>query len=275
MFSYTFMQNAFLIALCISILCPCIGIFLVLRRYSMIGDTLAHASLAGIAISLLLNRNPVLGAFIFTALCGAATEFLRTYFQKYADLILTIILSLSVGTAITIISSGRLHANIDSYLFGSILTVTRTDMITVSALTVFSAAALIFFYHQLLYITYDEEAARIAHVPVKWINYIFAVLVAAAISVSIRIVGVLVLSSMIALPVAAALQLQKGFRQTLFYSVIFSIFDMMTGLFASYYAGVAPGGLTALIAVFVLTLVMMMRKVQQKTALHKKTTFNK
>lgn len=263
MFNYAFMQNAFLIALCISILCPCIGIFLVLRRYSMIGDTLAHASLAGIAISLLLNRNPVLGAFIFTALCGAATEFLRNYFQKYADLILTIILSLSVGTAITIISSGHLHANIDSYLFGSILTVTRTDMITVAALTVLSVAALILFYHQLLYITYDEETAQIAHVHVKWINYIFAVLVAAAISVSIRIVGVLVLSSMIALPVATALQLQRGFRQTLLYSGVFSIFDMMSGLFASYYAGVAPGGLTALIAVFVLALVMLMKKTRQ------------
>ncbi len=131
LFQYSFMQNAIFVSIFISILCPCIGIFLVLRRYSMIGDTLSHASLAGITIGLMSNQSPVLGAFIFTSLCGALIEFLRSYFKKYTDLILTIVLSLSVGTAITIISSGKLHANADSFMFGSILTVTRFDMIMV------------------------------------------------------------------------------------------------------------------------------------------------
>lgn len=256
MFQYAFMQNAFFVSICISILCPCIGIFLVLRRYSMIGDTLSHASLAGITIGLLTNQSPILGAFLFTSICGALIEFLRSYFKKYTDLILTIVLALSVGTAITVISSGKLHANADSFLFGSILTVTEFDIVMVLILSVISVAALILLYHQMLYIAYDEEAAQVAGVRVRLINYVFAVLVASAISVSIRIVGVLVLSSMIALPVATALQLGKGFKLTLIFSIVFSVIDIMAGLFLSYYLNVAPGGFTALVSVGVLVLVM-------------------
>lgn len=227
----------------------------------MIGDTLSHASLAGITIGLMAKQNPILGAFIFTSVCGALIEFLRNYFKKYTDLILTIVLSLSVGTAITMISSGKLRANADSFMFGSILTVTEFDMIMVLVLSVVSVLTLIFLYHQMIYIAYDEEAAKIAGVKVKLINYVFSILVASAISVSIRIVGVLVLSSMIALPVATALQLGKGFKITLIFSIFFSVVDIMLGLFISYYLNVAPGGFTALISVAVLIVVLVAKKI--------------
>ena len=243
MLNYGFMQNAFLVSIFIAILCPSIGIFLVLRRYSMIGDTLSHASLAGITIGLLFNQNPVIGAFVFTSLAGALIEFLRGYFKKNTDLILSIVLALCVGTAITIISSGNLHTNADSFLFGSVLTVTGFDTVMVMILSVVSVLALLLLYHQLVYIAYDEEAAAIAGVRVRLLNYIFSILVASAISVTIRIVGVLVISSMIALPVAAALQLGKGFKVTLVFSVVFSIIDIMLGLILSYYLGVAPADL--------------------------------
>ncbi|WP_330386020.1 metal ABC transporter permease [[Clostridium] fimetarium] len=255
------MQNAIFVSIFISILCPCIGVFLVLRRYSMIGDTLSHSSLAGITIGLLYHQNPILGAFVFTSICGALIEFLRIYFKKYTDLILTIVLSLSVGTAITIISSGKLHANADSFMFGSILTVTKFDMIMVLILSIISVISLILLYHQMIYIVYDEEAAKIAGVKVRLINYVFSILVASAISISIRIVGVLVLSSMISLPVATALQLEKGFKITLIFSIVFSVIDIMLGLFASYYLNVAPGGFTALLSVAVLILVLIGKKI--------------
>ena len=264
MLEYAFMQNALLVSVLISLMCPMIGMFLVLRRYSMIGDTLSHASLAGVTMGLLAGQNPILGAFVFTSICGALIEFLRNYFKKYTDLILTIVLSLSVGTAITIISSGKLKANADSFLFGSILTVTQFDMIMVLVLSIISVLTLILLYHQMLYIAYDEEAARVAGVRVKLINYVFSILVASAISVSIRIVGVLVLSSMIALPVATALQLGKGFRVTLIFSIVFSMVDIMTGLFVSYYLNVAPGGFTALVSVAVLIIVLVGKVAQAK-----------
>lgn len=256
MLEFAFMQNALVISFCIALICPCIGIFLVLRRYSMIGDTLSHASLAGITIGLLFNHNPLLGAFVFTSICGALIEFLRNYFKKYTDLILTIVLSFSVGIAITLISSGKLHANADAFLFGSILTVTQTDMITVIILGIIAILTVVLLYNQLLYISYDEDTAKVAGVHVKLINYVFSILVAAAIAVSIRIVGILVLSSMIALPVATALQLKKGFRLTLIFSIVFSIIDILLGLFLSYYINVAPGGFTALVSVLVLIVVL-------------------
>jgi zinc transport system permease protein len=256
MFNYAFMQNAVLASVFIAVLCPCIGIFLVLRRYSMIGDTLSHASLAGVALGLLSGQNPILGAFVFTAGCGALIELLRNFFKKHNDLILAIVLSLSVGTAITIISSGRLRVNADAFLFGSVLTVTRFDIIMALCLSAVSVAALIFLYHPLLYIAYDEEAAKIAGVKTRLINYVFSLLTASAIAVSIRIVGVLVLSSMIALPVATALRLGRGFKITLVFSIIFSVIDIMLGLFISYYLDVAPGGFTALVSVAVLAVIL-------------------
>lgn len=260
MLQYEFMQNALAVSVLISILCPCIGIFLVLRRYSMIGDTLSHASLAGIAIGLLGGANPILGAFVFTSLCGALIEALRRYFQKFTDLILTIVLSLSVGTAITIMSSGRLHVNINSFMFGSVLTVSRQDLYTVLALSLLSVLMVLLLYNQLVFIAFDEEAARIAGVKVQLINYVFSILVAAAIAVSVRIVGVLVLSSMLALPVATALQLGKGFRATLISSVAFSLVDIVSGLFLSYYLNCAPGGISALVSVFVLLAVIVVKR---------------
>ncbi len=259
MLQYSFMQNAIVVSFLIGILCPCIGMFIVVRRYSMMGDTLSHASLAGIAIALLWGQNPVAGAFIFTSICGAFIEFLRNYFKKHTDLILSVTLSLSIGIAITIISSGKLKTNAESYMFGSVLTVTRTDMLTILVLGIISVLVIMKLYHQLIYISYDEETAKVAKVKVRLINYIFSVLVASAVAASIRIVGVLVLSSMITLPVATAMQLEKGFKFTLVASVIFSIIDIMTGLFLSYYIDVAPGGFTAIVSVIMLLLVIAVR----------------
>jgi zinc transport system permease protein len=260
MLQYSFMQNAFMISILISILCPLIGIFLVLRRYSMIGDTLAHSSLAGVAIGLMLNANPIITAFLVTSVFGIAIEFLRSYYKKYAELILVIVLSFSVGIAITIISAGLAHADVESFLFGSVLTVTRADFYTVLALIIISLITIFIFYNQLIFITFDEEGAKIAGIKQKLISYIFAVLVAATISVCIRIVGVLVLSSMIALPVATALQLNKGFKFTLIFSMLFSFVDIMLGIIISYYINAAPGGVTALISVITLVFVIIFKK---------------
>lgn len=256
MFEYAFMQNAFFVAVLISLVCPLIGIFLVLRRYSMIGDSLSHASLAGVAVGLMLDVNPILSAFCLTSIFGILIEVLRQRFREYAELILVIILSLSVGIAITIISSGIVHTNVESFLFGSILTVTRNDVWSVLLLSIISIGTIIKLYPQLVMLAFDEDGARISGVKTRLINYIFAVLVAATISVSIRIVGILVISSLIALPVATALQLRKGFRRTMELSVLFSFLDIILGLCAAYWIDAAPGGVTAIISVVMLLVVI-------------------
>lgn len=257
MLQYAFIQNAIIVSFLISIICPCIGMFLVIRRYSMIGDTLSHSSLAGISIGLLCNVNPILGAFIFTSGCGILIEALRKHFKKYTDLILSIVLSFSVGIAISIMSSGKLRANAESFLFGSILTITKTDMKLVIILTVLAVLLTCFFYHQMIYLAFDEEIAKISGVKTKLINYLFSILVSACIAVSVQIVGVLVLSSMIALPVATALQFKKGFLHTLLIAVGISILDIMSGLIVSYYLDIAPGGCTAVISVIILVLIIL------------------
>lgn len=270
MLQYGFMQNAMMISLLISILCPCIGIFLVLKRHSMIGDTLAHSSLAGVSIGVLFGFNPLLTAFAFTSVCAVLIEVLKNYYKKYAEVILVIVLSLSVGIAITIMSSGKIKSNVNSYLFGSILTVSTQDLITVGILSLITILVLIFFFDKLLYTTFDEEGAQVAGIKVKFINFIFSLLVAATVSVSIRVVGVLVLTSMIALPVATALQFNQGFKKTLFLSVIISVVDILSGLIISYYANCAAGGVISLVSVGMLILVILFKiafsAVSHKTA---------
>lgn len=256
MFEYAFMQNAFIVSVLISLVCPMIGMFLVLRRYSMIGDTLAHASLAGVAVGLLAGVNPIVSAFGVTSLFGLLIEVLRQRFRRYAELILVIILSLSVGIAITIISSGLVHTNVEAFLFGSILTVTPDDVMAVAVLSVVALATIYFLYPQLVMLTFDEDGAQIAGVKTRLINYIFALLVAAMIAVSIRVVGILVISSLIALPVAAALQLGRGFRVTMLAAMLLSFIAITAGLTISYWLGAAPGGVTALVSVALLLLVI-------------------
>jgi zinc transport system permease protein len=259
-FQYGFMQNALMAAVFISILCPAVGVFLVLRRYSMMGDTLAHSSFAGVAIGLVTGFNPILSAFLFTSLCGVLIELLRHYFRKYAELILSIVLTLCVGIAITLISSGRVGADINSFLFGSILTVTQEDLLTMLGLSIISVFLLIFLFNKLLYITFDEEGAKIAGIKVKLINYIFAILVAATISVSIRIMGILVISSMIAIPVASALQLGKGFKTTLFLSIGIGFIDIISGLIFSVVIDCAPGGTISLMSIFILIAIILLKR---------------
>ncbi len=256
------MQNAFVASFFIAVLCPFIGMFLVLRRYSLIGDTLSHASFAGATLALLLGFNPVFGSFLFASLSGAFIEVLRHHLKEHTDLILSIVLSLSVGIVITLISSGYVRVNAESYLFGSILTVSREDVVVVGILSVCSILLLLLMYHKLIYIVLDDEMAQVMRIRVKLINYIFSVLVAAAVSVALKIVGMLVLTSMIALPVASALQFRQGFRKTVVIAIVISIIDIMAGLLFSYHLNVAPGGFTALLCVSTLLLVIVFNKVR-------------
>ncbi|WP_196592528.1 metal ABC transporter permease [Pectinatus sottacetonis] len=256
MLTYNFMQNAFLVSIFIAVLCPVIGMFLVLRRYSMMGDTLSHASLAGISVGMLFQQNPVLSAFVVVSIFSVIIEWLRKHFRTYAELILVVILSLSIGIAITLLSSGMVHANIDSLMFGSVLTVTKSDFYWVLFFSIISLFLVYRYYYELMFIVFDEEGATVAGVDVKVINYLFAILVAATISISIRIVGILVISSLIALPIASALQLEVSFKKTLLYGILFSYIDIFAGIIISYWINAAPGGIIALNSVLLLLIVL-------------------
>ncbi|GFP74917.1 metal ABC transporter permease [Clostridium fungisolvens] len=260
MFELEFMRNAFLAGFIISLLCPCIGLFLVLKRYSMIGDTLSHSSFAGVAIGLVFGFNPIITAFIFTSVCAIVIELLRDYFKKYAELVMSIILTLSLGIAIVLISSGKASAKVNSYLFGSILTVSKSDLYLISIIGLICFVTIALLYKKLIYTTFDEEGAKVSGINVKLVNYIFTLIVGATISVSIRVMGILVISSIIVVPVATAMQMKKGFSVTLILSMIFGVIDILVGLITSYYFNSAPGGTIALTSVALLIIVLILFK---------------
>ncbi len=264
MFQYEFMQNAMIAGLIVSILCPTIGLFIVLRRNSMLGDTLSHSSFAGVAIGLVLGVNPILSSFIFTTLCAIIIEFLRGYFKKYAELVMSIVLTLSLGIAIILISSGKTTAKVNSILFGSILTISSEDLIIISIAGVICLLILALIYNKLVYVIFDEEGAKTAGIKVNLINYLFSILVGATISLSIRVMGILVISSIIVVPVATAMQLKKSFSKTLFFSILFGFIDIILGLIASYYLNSASGGTIAVTSVIVLILTIIINNFKNK-----------
>ncbi len=260
MFEFDFMRNAFMAGVVVSVLCPIIGLFIVLRRNSMIGDTLSHSSFAGVAIGLVLGVNPIISAFLFTTICAIIIEFLRGYYKKYAELVMSIVLTLSLGIAIILISTGKANANVNSYLFGSILTVSKSDLLIIATAGIICLLILKVIYNKLIYITFDEEGAKTAGINVKFINYLFTILVGATISLSIRIMGILVISSIIVVPVATSMQLKKNFNKTLILSVLFGLIDILLGLVLSYYFNSAPGGTIALTSVIVLVITLLLKR---------------
>ncbi len=259
-FSFSFMRYAFFASICIGILCPTIGIFIVLRRFSLLGDTLAHASLAGAATGILCSGNPILYAIGYSVAAGAGIDLLQSRFPRRSDLTL----ALSAGIAVTLMSSGLLHANAESFLFGSILTVDRSDAIAILVLT--AAAVLLTFLlrYDMIYVAFDEVAAKFAGVRIRAVSFLFSVIAAASVAASIKILGALVISSMVAIPVASALQFRKGIRATAVISIAVSVVSAIGGLFASYALNVAPGGATALISVFILLSVILILRIRAK-----------
>jgi zinc transport system permease protein len=256
MFELDFMRNAFMAGIVVSILCPIIGLFIVLRRNSMIGDTLSHSAFAGVAIGLVIGINPILTAFLFTSFCAIVIEFLRSYFKKYAELVMSIVLTFSLGIAIILISTGKASAKVNSFLFGSILTVSTEDLILISSAGLITLIVLALIFNKLIYVTFDEDGAKTSRINVKLINYIFTLLVGATISLSIRIMGILVISSIIVVPVATAMQLKLNFKKTLIFSVLFALIDILLGLVLSYFINSAPGGTIAITTVFVLIITL-------------------
>lgn len=261
MLQYDFMQRAFAAGILISIICPIIGTFVVLRRLSMIGDTLSHASLAGIAAGMLGNFYPLWGAMIFSVAAAIGVEKLRKSFSQYAELSISIVLSASIGLAVLMISlADSFNADLMSFLFGSIIAVTAKDIMIMTATSIFIILSIGLLYKELLYIAFDEEGAALAGIPTETLNIFFTILTALTIVVSMRVVGVLMISSMLVVPVAASMQISKSFKSTMLYSVIFAFLAVVFGLTFSYYFNLAPGGTIVVLSVLILLMIIAVKK---------------
>src|SRR5437773_11016520 len=196
-FSYGFILRGLEAGMVIALVAPLIGTFLVLRRYSLIADTLAHVSLAGISLGLLFGLNPIYTALGVTVVSSLGIERLRTTKRVYGESALALFLSGSLALATVLLSLGHgFNTNLFNYLFGSIVTVTRADVYTIATLAIIVVATLFAFYKELVYISFDEESAQVSGIQTRRINRILIVLAALTISLSIPVAGVLLIAAL-------------------------------------------------------------------------------
>ncbi|MCK9344639.1 MAG: metal ABC transporter permease [Candidatus Pacebacteria bacterium] len=251
-FQYDFMVRAFEAGIAIGIVAPLIGMFLVVRRYSLMADTLAHVSFAGVAIGLFFKVNPVFTAIGLSVLASFGIEALRSSRRIFGESVLALFLSGSLALAVIILSLSKgFNANLFSYLFGSISTVSTTDLWVTVALAVVVFLDIVLLYKELFFASFDPELAQASGLPVKAINFMMVMLAAIAVAISIRIVGVLLIGALMVIPVISAMQYGRGFLTTLVLSVIFSITSVIAGLFASYYFNLASGGAIVMVALLI------------------------
>jgi zinc transport system permease protein len=259
---YGFMHRAFAAGAITALICPAIGVFLVPRRLSLIADSLSHVALAGVALGLLLGISPVLGALVVTVGGAVGMERLRARGALQGDAALAVFLSGGFALAVVLISFARgFNADLFAILFGSILTVSPTDVWLIVALGAVVGATIGTFYRQLLAITLNEDLARTSGVPVAGLNLLLTVLTALTTVVAMRMVGVLLVSAMIVIPTLTGFGLGRSFRQATLIAIVMALVSMTAGLIAAYYLRLAAGGAVVLTALIIFALASFIRRV--------------
>ena len=259
MLEYDFMQRAFLAGILIATLASISGTFIVLKRYSMMSETLAHASLVGVAVGLVAGYNPLWMAVVVAVGSAWIIEYLRSAFAIYSDAVLAILLSGSLAVAIIIVSlGGAFNNSLFSYLFGSILSVSQEDIISIGIFGTISLVLLLTFSRELYFIAYDEEVAKTSGVRVKLLNFLLVTVVAVIIALSIRVVGSLLIGALMVIPTVAALQYRVGFLQTGIISLLIALFSVIAGMTFSFYFSLPSGATIVLcvILIFIVSLVI-------------------
>ena len=253
-----FFQRALIGGLLIGITAPLIGVFLVLRRLSMIGDTLAHVTIAGVALGFLAGFYPVGAGLIFAVVASFGIEKLRKAYKSYAELSIAIIMSGGVALASLFFTLGKgYNADVMSYLFGSIYTLDNTDLIVVGIVTITVIVVVTLFFKEFFLLSFEEDAASVSGLPVKLLNMLITILTALVISTAIKIVGSLLVSALLTIPVAISLLLSRSFKSSVILSVIIAEIAVVGGLVVAGIWNLAPGAtiVLLLIALLVVTLI--------------------
>ncbi len=248
-FDAEFMRLAFATGAVVGVLAPAVGFFLVQRGMSLIGDGVGHVAFAGVAAGYLLGISPVATALVASVAGAIAIEWLRSQHQAAGDQALALVFYTGIAAGVVLISAaGALNANLFAFLFGSILTVTRGDLLLVAILGVVGLALIGALYRPLVAVALDEEAARVSGVPVALLNVLLAGLAGVTIAISMRIVGILLIAALMVLPVIAASRIAWSIRSTIVLSTAIGLGSVFAGLTLAYYANLAPGGAIVLTA---------------------------
>lgn len=257
-FQYSFMVRALLAGLIVAVTVPVLGSFLVARRYSLIADSLAHVSLAGVGAGLLFGASPVFIAIPATVAGALLLEWLRQKKHISGDIGLAILMSSGLALAVVLANFAHgANADFSSYLFGSITTTSQLDVIL---LAIAGALCLVLVgcnYRGLMHIAFDEDGARIAGYKVTLLNYMLAALTALIVVLSLRIVGGLLMSALLVMPVVTASQFTRSFGRTIAVAIASAMFAVILGLIAAFYAGLATGGAIVLAALVLLVSAML------------------
>ncbi|HYD34649.1 MAG TPA: metal ABC transporter permease [Vitreimonas sp.] len=254
------MVRALLAGAMIAVVSPILGSFLIAKRYSIMSDSLAHVALAGIALGLFLGINPFLTALVVTLTSATLIEKVRSQQHISGELALAMFLSGGLALAVVLSGLGRgFNADLLSYLFGSITTVTETDLYIIGGLSGVIVSTLLFFYRPLQYISFDEEAAQVSGIPVKFLNMLLVALTALSVTLSLRIVGALLIGALMVIPVVTAMQLRRSFFQTILWAIGFSLLAVGLGLIAAFYLNLAAGGTIVLTALGLFGVVSLLR----------------
>jgi zinc transport system permease protein len=243
MLDLEFMRLAFAAGAIVGLLAPAVGFFLVQREMSLIGDGIGHVAFAGVAVGYLLGISPVWTALVAAILGAVAIEWLRARRKAAGDQALAVVFYTGIAGGVVLISAaGALNANLFAYLFGSILTVTRSDLAVIATLGLGALAVIAVLLRGLIAVALDEEGARVAGLPVALLNGLMSMLAALTIGVSMRIVGILLIAALMVLPVIAAQRVAWSVRSTMGISMLFGLGSVLAGLTISYYGNLPPGG---------------------------------
>ena len=249
MFESEFMRLAFGAGAIVGVLAPAVGFFLVQRRQSLVGDGIGHVAFAGVAAGILLDVSPVLTALVAAVLGGVAIELLRSRGGAAGDQALALVFYPGIALGVVLVAqAGALNVNLFQYLFGSILTITRSDLALIAALGAVGIATIALLYRAFAAVIVDEEGARVAGVPIGSLNVALAALAAVTVALSMRVVGILLVAALMVLPVSAAGRLAWSMRSTLVLSMAIGFGSALAGLTVSYYADLPPGGTIVLVA---------------------------
>ena len=257
--SFGFMQNAIISGIAISLICSTVGLFLVLRKYSLFGDALAHSAFGGVALGLFLGVYPLWAAYVVSILSALGLTKIRQKFDISGDAIIAILLSSGIAIGIVLISlSGGFSIDIFSFLFGSILLVTTENVIIVLGLSAAIFITLITGYKKFMYITFSEEQAQVSGIPVQKLNYLLIAIAGITVVTSMQLVGVLLVSALFVIPNVTAMMFKRSFKQTIILSMSFSVFSTVAGIMISYPLDIAPSGMVVLLAItlFIGSLIM-------------------
>jgi zinc transport system permease protein len=250
--TYAFMQRAFLAGIAVAIVCPLIGVFLVLRRLSLLADGLGHVTFAGLAAGFLFGIYPLFAALVAAIIGAVGIERIRTRGRIAGDAAIAMFYTAGLALGVVLVSrAGGFNVNVLGYLFGSIAAVAPRDLLTVAVLAAIVVTLIALFYKELLYLTFDEQSARAAGLPALAVNTLLAALAAITTVAAMQIVGLLLVSSLMVLPALTAIRLAKSFRGTLAIAVAAALIAVLVGLTLSFYLDSAPGGTIVLTALAV------------------------